>query len=311
MKRRYNPLRAKLDLTQQELAHFLQLPLSTVAICESGKRTWPTKGLLRLAQLELACVAAENLPVSETSPVPELLEVTGKLKGRMKECLETAGLLQKMLDSMKTILPLLKTKEKTLQLLSEPGTSGFYQGWIELQLYKIGKPRAENSPAKQIMLEHQVNTLRAEAAAAAATIERLEQQMEEERLNTAGEEGIEAALPHEPVETTFPIHTVFLSKIEMPALKKQDTLEPSGPKAFVEPLAFDLNIKRNYDRNRYHRTTTTGSTPRSRLLQRNPSRRIFHQQPRQQTTERQYPVRSRSIAGIFSPPQDADKPLPR
>jgi hypothetical protein len=46
---------------------------------------------------------------------------------------------------------------------------------------------AENSLAKQIMIEHQVKTLQAEAAAAAATIERLEQQMEEERPDAAGE----------------------------------------------------------------------------------------------------------------------------
>src|SRR6188768_2748977 len=130
MKRSCNPLRAKLDLTQQEIAHFLELPLSTVAMCESGKRTWPTKGLTRLALLEVAWVAAENLPVDETALMPELFEVVGKLKNRVKECFQTADLLQKILNSMKTLLPLLKTKEKTLELLSEPGTSGIYQRWI-------------------------------------------------------------------------------------------------------------------------------------------------------------------------------------
>src|SRR5688500_7941378 len=111
----------------------------------------------------------------------------------MKECFQTAGLLQKMLDSMKTLFPLLKTKERTLQLLCEPGTSGIYQGWIEMQQYKIRKPLAENSRAKQNILEHQIKTLQAEAAAAAATIETLEEQMEEVRLDAAGEKTPAAA----------------------------------------------------------------------------------------------------------------------
>ena len=187
MKRSSYPLRAKLGLTQQEIAHFLELPLSTVAMCESGKRTWPTKGLTRLALLEVAWAAAENLPVDETALLPELVEVVGKLKNRMKECFQTAGLLQKMLDSMKALFPLLKTKERTLQLLSEPGTSGIYQRWIEMQQYKIHKPLAENSRAKQNILEHQIKTLQAEAAAAASTIETLEQQLEEERPDAADE----------------------------------------------------------------------------------------------------------------------------
>jgi DNA-binding XRE family transcriptional regulator len=320
MKKRYNPLRAKLDLTQQELAHFLQLPLSTVAMCERGKRTWPTKGLLRLARLELAWVAAENLPVGETSLVPELVEAIGKLKNRMKECLEKAGLLQRMLDSMKTLSLLLKTKEKTLQLLSEPGTSSIHQGWVEIQQYYIGEPLAENSLAKQIMIEHQVQTLQAEAASAAATIERLEQQMEEELADAAGEKHQQR---RDAAGNKFRVDSGQRCEERLDAaggksrkhsgqrhqpLQKQDTVVSSAPKQFVEPTGFDpgseaagekhlqrcqptgldLCLKRNYDRTRYHRTTSTATAPRRRLLQRNLSRRLFHQQPRQQTTEHQH-----------------------
>jgi DNA-binding XRE family transcriptional regulator len=276
MKKRYNPLRVKLDLTQQELAHFLQLPLSTVAMCERGKRTWPSKGLLRLARLELAWVAAENLQVKETSLVPELVEAIGNLKHRMKECLETAGLLQRKLDSMKTRSLLLKTKEKTLQLLSEPGTSSIHQGWIEIQQYEIGKPLAENSLAKQIMIEHKVQTLQAEAAAAAATIERLEQQMGEEPLNTAVEEGPKTVMHDVPVESALPIQPVFQATTEAQLLQKPDRVVSSDLTISVEPPGFDLHLKTNDHRTQFHRTTSIGTTARRRLLQRNLPRRLFH-----------------------------------
>jgi hypothetical protein len=277
-------------------------------MCERGKRTWPTKGLLRLARLELAWVAAENLPFKETSLVPELVEAIGKLKNRMKECLEKAGFLQRMLDSMKTLSLLLKTKEKTLQLLSEPGTSSIHQGWVEIQQYEIGKPLAENSLAKQIMIEHQVNTLQAEAAAAAATIERLERQMEEERPDAAEQnligsvprhQGAETALLHDPVETT---ELIFLATIETPVLnaagekhlqrsQKQDTIVHSSSKGFFEPPGSDLCFNATGEKSRidsgqqrqyygricYHGTTSTANTPRRRHLQRKVSHPLFRQ----------------------------------
>jgi hypothetical protein len=181
-----------------------------------------------------------------------------------------------MLDSMKTLSLLLKTKEKTLQLLSEPGTSSIHQGWIEIQQYERGKPRAENSLAKQSMTEHQVKTLQAEAAAAAATIERLEQQMGEEPLNTAVEEGPKTVMHDVPVESALPIQPVFQSTTEAQLLQKPDRVVSSDLTISVEPPGFDLHLKTNDQRTQFHRTTSIGTTARRRLLQRNLPRRLFH-----------------------------------
>jgi hypothetical protein len=53
---------------------------------------------------------------------------------------QRAELLQKILDSMKSLYSRLKTREQASQLLSEQGTSSIYMGSIKIQYFNIVKP---------------------------------------------------------------------------------------------------------------------------------------------------------------------------
>ncbi len=271
MRRRLNPLRAKYDLSQHELAHFMELPLSTVAMWESRQRTLPTKGLLRLALLENAWAAALNETPEAADELADIPEMVAKLRKKTEECLDQAGLLQKMLEAMRALYKLLKTKQKSLELLSEPGTSSLYQGWIEIQQYELRKPLAENSPVKQVMIEHQVKALQAEAAAAAATIETLEQQMEEALPEAAIQETDNIQVPDEPVETTFHIQQVLMPAIETHAIREQAPVGSSCPKMFmVLP-----HLKRNHCRRRHLYTSLSDKMLGGRHLRGDLSRPVL------------------------------------
>lgn len=161
--------RAKLGLSQRQLAEQLGISKATISMAESGRRNLPTAALLKIAALEIKMAAAmETSPVNETEKSNMDLPaeaIPGFNKLREAHCHEQLHKLTGKLEAMTTLHKKLHTQLLLLDRIlekepEEPGNSFIKP--LQIQRSNIVMKMSRCSLKEQGRLRNRIALLNAE-----------------------------------------------------------------------------------------------------------------------------------------------------
>lgn len=158
-------IRELFNLTQQELADFLDIPRHQVAQAETGNRLIPAEAMIRLSKLLLHSIQEEKDAAGQNNYQPVIV-LTTEQQFRLNYCRYKAKKLQGQLLKMKI------AQQKTMhwigslqQLLDELPVAeiGRERRGLELQLQYAKLNLERYSPAMQLQLQLKIRILQTEA----------------------------------------------------------------------------------------------------------------------------------------------------
>ncbi|WP_018630457.1 helix-turn-helix transcriptional regulator [Niabella aurantiaca] len=168
-------LRAQLHLTQQELAALIGVSTSVICMYERGQRNLPQKASARLAQLQLQLLHPQPLKAVAGQPAQarqqvHLLKMQKALNAHARKAAADALRISMALSKMQERHHLLTQKLAMVQRLMEEATPATRQMSLlqnmELDILD-GLDRC--GPARQLVAEYKLATLRARQQAALQT----------------------------------------------------------------------------------------------------------------------------------------------
>lgn len=152
-------IRKRLGLTNQQLADYLGISYSLLTMCQSNKRSLPTKANLQLVRL---AIALQHLPVLPTT-APNITETNTALNEQINTLKLQLHTAQKKLTQMTKLYRQATTQLQVVQALTaQPPSNNAApkeQLWLAALAAEANATLQQNTSSKQLLLQAQIHNL--------------------------------------------------------------------------------------------------------------------------------------------------------